>query len=94
MITVSKVERRIQNDTRYTAVVYEFIEEGENDRAVVQQVLDFLWRAGFGRVLVMPPCNWKGGVLIDLSDIVYPKGYGWDEDLFEYKAVETLLGWA
>ena len=74
---VSKLKRYIDLDVCYTAAVYEFVEDTGNDRVVVQEVLDFFWRAGFSHVLAPRACNWKSGVLIDLSDIIHPMGYGW-----------------
>lgn len=43
---VGKVKRSIREDVHYTAIVYEFLEEGENSPDVVQPVLDFFWRVG------------------------------------------------
>ncbi|KAF4512590.1 hypothetical protein G6O67_001707 [Ophiocordyceps sinensis] len=46
-IKIDKVERSIDKHLTYTALVYEFIDSGANDPAVVQKVLDFLWCVGF-----------------------------------------------
>ncbi|KAK3944262.1 hypothetical protein QBC46DRAFT_361214 [Diplogelasinospora grovesii] len=75
-IKVSGVRRSIRQDACYTAVVCEFVEEAENDPEVVQQVLDFFWCVGFSHIMTPKASNWKNGVLVDLSDIVHPRGYG------------------
>ncbi|KAG8411136.1 hypothetical protein J3459_016581 [Metarhizium acridum] len=75
-IEVDKVVRSIHDEKLYTAVVYEFIEEAENDVDVVKTVLEFLWRAGFSHHSPKAD-NWKGSVLVDLSDIENARTYGW-----------------
>ena len=87
---VSKIKRYIDPDVCYTAVVYEFVEEARNNRKVVQEVLDFFWRVGFSHVLIPMACNWKSGVLVDLSDIIYPKGYGWSVKRFGSARVRRM----
>lgn len=74
---ISRVERSVKQDAHYIAVVYEFVDDVANDPAVVQPVLDFFWRVGFSHGSSTFARNWKGGVLVDLSDIVHPRGYGW-----------------
>lgn len=43
--------RRILPDEEYTAIVYEYVEEGANQAACVEEVADFPWRIGFGHVM-------------------------------------------
>lgn len=90
---VGKVKRSIREDVHYTAIIYEFVEEGENSPDAVQPVLDFFWRAGFGHGMTPKADNWKSGVLVELSDIVHPNGYGWEESLFRYRTVGQIIRW-
>ncbi|KAL1859836.1 hypothetical protein VTK73DRAFT_7437 [Phialemonium thermophilum] len=76
-VQVEKVRRVLQPGLLYTAVVYEFIEPGPNDPEAVQEVLDFLWRAGFEYTQTMSTKNWQSNVLLDHSEIVNPRGDGW-----------------
>jgi hypothetical protein len=77
VIKVDKVNRFIQPDREYMAIVFEYIEEGENAVDAVQEVMDFFWLAGFCRTLSLLLKNWKSSVLVDLSDFAPPRGYGW-----------------
>ena len=90
---VGKVERSIDADLTYMGLVYEYIEEGENELAAVQEVLDFLWRAGFAHAPVTKAENWTAGVLLDHSEIVDCTGHGWDDRLFGYQTAEGVLGY-
>lgn len=89
---VGKVERSIQPGKEYTAIVYEYVEEGENDVAAVQEPLDFFWLAGFGFTLSPLEKNWKSSMLVDLSDIVPPRSYGWNQRLYGRDSALLLLG--
>lgn len=82
VITVSKIKRSFSRGKNYTAIVYEYVEEAKNDHDDVQEAMDFFWIAGFGRTLSPLLVNWKSGVLVDLSDIAPPRGYGWSEGLY------------
>lgn len=75
-------DRQILPDRQYFAIVYEYIPEGDNDRGQMQQVLDFLWRAGFDFCQSLRKENWKSGVLVDLSDIISPVGYSWHKNSY------------
>jgi hypothetical protein len=88
---VGKVERSIQPGKEYTAIVYEYVEEGENDVAAVQESMDFFWLAGFGFTLSPLEKNWKSGMLVDLSDIVPPRSYGWNQRLYGQDSALLLL---
>ena len=89
ILKVSKVTRCIQPDREYTAIVYEYVDEGENDVETVQEALDFFWRAGFGRTSSQLAKNWKSSVLVDLCDIIPPRGYGWHGQ--RYKPVSAAV---
>jgi hypothetical protein len=88
---VGKVERSIDENASYTAIIYEFVESSENDPVVVQKVLDFLWCVGFSHVPVTKAENWTSGILLDYSDITHHDGYGWEKGRFGYIAAERIL---
>ncbi|KAL8366287.1 hypothetical protein RB595_004859 [Gaeumannomyces hyphopodioides] len=82
-IKVGKYQRQINPCREYFAIVYEFIPDDDGtddpspvDRGKIQASMDFLSVVGFefadSRILD----NWKSGVLIDLSDIIFPLGVG------------------
>lgn len=90
--TVSKIKRSVDSGEKYIALVYEYIEEGENDPAVVEEVDRFFWLTGFSHTLSPAARNWKSGVLIDLADMIDAGGYGWDPTLYgPWKASEILV---
>jgi hypothetical protein len=70
-------DRCIVRGQRHFAIMYEYVPEGDNDRGQMQQVLDFLWRAGFEYTQTLQKENWKSGVLVDLSDFRSPLDDGW-----------------
>ncbi|KAK3336772.1 hypothetical protein B0T19DRAFT_50752 [Cercophora scortea] len=82
-IEVNRVSRCLSRDKEYIAIVYEFVEEGQNDPETMQKAMDFFWLAGFSRTYSPLLANWKSGVLVDLSDIVPPQGWGWVAKLYE-----------
>lgn len=82
-VEVDRIKRYLRPDQEYIAIVYEYVEEGENDPDTVQKAMDFFWLAGFSRTFSPLWGNWKSGVLVDLSDIVPPRGYGWQAGLYE-----------
>lgn len=89
--TVSKTMRSISCSEEYTVLIYEYVEEGENDPAVVEEVDRFFWLTGFSHTFSPAARNWKSGVLIDLSDMVEASGYGWLKMLYgPWKALEIL----
>lgn len=84
VLTIDKVTRSLaaDSDREYTAIVYEYVEEGEPAPELMQEALDFFWLAGFSRTFSPLLKNWVSGVLVDLSDIVPPRGYGWKHKLY------------
>lgn len=76
-IKVDKIVRSIDGTKLYTVVVYELIEEADSDPNVVKSVLEFLWRVGFSHCCSPRKANWKASVLVDHSDVVGPRGFGW-----------------
>ncbi|OAR05855.1 hypothetical protein LLEC1_06539 [Akanthomyces lecanii] len=81
--TLEKKRRQIYREIDYTALVYEYIDEGDNDKEVIDKSLEFFRDAGFSHTFISLACNWKQSVLIDMSDIIHPCGFGW-----KYLAVE------
>ncbi len=76
-IEVNKIRREFATDSNHIGIVYEYIEDGENGHDVVQNVVFFLHLEGFyydGTRLNKR--NWRGGVLVDHSDIAHPGGSG------------------
>ncbi|KAK5661241.1 hypothetical protein OQA88_11134 [Cercophora sp. LCS_1] len=82
-VQVDRIKRYLAPDQEYIAIVYEYVEEGENHPDTMQKAMDFFWLAGFSRTFSPLSGNWKSGVLVDLSDIVPPYGYGWEAKLYE-----------
>jgi hypothetical protein len=70
-------DRCIVSGQQHFAIMYEYIPEGDNDTGQMQQVLDFLWRAGFDYSQTLQKENWKSGVPVDLSDFISPLGDCW-----------------
>lgn len=60
----------------FIAVVYEYVEGGENDAETVEKVASFLWLPGFSFCATPLARNRRSGVLVDHSDIVGPLFYG------------------
>ncbi|KAK4237900.1 hypothetical protein C8A03DRAFT_15594 [Achaetomium macrosporum] len=88
---IGKLHRSFSPDQTYTAIVYEYVEEGENDPAAVEAVTSFLWLAGFSYGNSSLIQNWKGAVLIDLSDIVHPLGFDWKITRYGPKTANMVL---
>ncbi|KAM3427565.1 hypothetical protein MY4824_009355 [Beauveria thailandica] len=70
--TLEKKRRQIYREIDYTAIVYEYIDEGDNDKEIIDKSLEFFRDAGFSHTHISLACNWKLSVLIDMSDIIYP----------------------
>ena len=86
-----KCSRFMQGRREYTAVVYEYVEEGDNDAAAVQEALDFFWLAGFSTTISPLARNWKSSVLVDLSDVVPPRGYAWREEFYKPRDASRVI---
>ena len=70
--------------------MYEYVEEGENDADTVQEALDFFHLTGFGFVPGQLAKNWKSSILLDLCDIIPPRGFGWNEHRYTRKKSSFL----
>lgn len=90
---IEKLIRTVSPDKDHIAILYEYIDETENgnNSAVVEEVTDFLWRAGFGYTAASLARNWKNGVLIDYSDIVHVGGYGWHHKYYGSRKADRIL---
>lgn len=80
-VTIEKAKRYIEPGKEHIAIVYEYIEDGENDASKVEEFLEFMYQAGLcpasshGR-------NWKHSMLVDFSDFIGTASYGWHRSLF------------
>jgi hypothetical protein len=86
-----KLKRFMQHDQEYPAILYEYVEDGENDPSRVQEALDFFWLAGFSATMSPLARNWKSNVLLDLSDIVPARGFGWKERYYKPRDADIVL---
>ncbi|KAI0550180.1 hypothetical protein F4679DRAFT_544228 [Xylaria curta] len=75
----------------YHAIVYEYVPEDANEPASIKALLRFFYLVGFSFTCSPRIENWKGGKLIDGSDIVYPGGVGWDVRYYGSPYVEAAL---
>lgn len=76
-LVLEKKRRLLTRDGVYTALVYEYVEEGDNSEALIENSPTFFREARFSHTRSSLARNWKQSVLIDISDIVYPGGFGW-----------------
>lgn len=90
-IEVDKIVRSLDDAKLYTAVVYEFIEEAENDDDAVKLALDYFWLLGFSHSDSPKAANWKHNVLVDGSDIVSPGSYGWKITAYGERLPKSVL---
>ena len=86
-----KLKRFMQPDQEYPAILYEYIEDRENDPSRVQEALDFFWLAGFSATMSPLARNWKSNVLLDLGDIVPTRGFGWKERYYKPRDADIVL---
>ncbi|OAA63233.1 hypothetical protein LEL_10698 [Akanthomyces lecanii RCEF 1005] len=70
-VEVDRRKRSFNPEQKYFAMLYEFVEDGENAIAAVDEVADFLWHAGFCFTLSPLERILKRGVLVDMSDIIH-----------------------
>jgi hypothetical protein len=91
-VRVGKHRRSLppERDT-FVAIVYEYVEDGENHVEAVEKVADFLWLAGFSFALQPLAKNWRSGVLVDHSDIVGPGFYGWQKPYYIRHSAKDIL---
>ncbi|OAA59099.1 hypothetical protein SPI_06301 [Niveomyces insectorum RCEF 264] len=95
-----------EEKNNFIAVVYEYIRSGPhpptrsephgrlhawNDPKEVERVDRFLYLAGFGHAGTPLARNWKNNVLVDHSDIVLPRWYGWRPEWYGPYDAERIL---
>lgn len=90
-VKIEKIRRYMEPDMEYTALVYEFINGGENEPTVVEKVADFIYHVGFSVPSASLAKNWTDSVLVDYADIFYLGGYGWHESTFGVRDAKDLL---
>ncbi|RKU42519.1 hypothetical protein DL546_003929 [Coniochaeta pulveracea] len=91
-IRVDKHTRALPSErNEFLAVVYEYVEDGENDIETVEEVARFLWLAGFSFCPTPLARNWRSGVLVDHSDITGPQFYGWQKFYYRCLKADILL---
>ncbi len=88
---IEKTERQFSPKQNYIGIVYEYIEEGESDPAVVEEAFDFFWRTGFAGGGASLARNWQSRVLLDYSDIVFPFGYNWVLRRYRQRKASEIL---
>ncbi|GAP88946.1 hypothetical protein SAMD00023353_3400160 [Rosellinia necatrix] len=75
----------------YHAIVYEYIPEEDNEPALIKAQLQFFHLIGFSFTCSPRIENWKGGRLIDGSDVVYPGGAAWNAQYYGSPLVAAAL---
>ncbi|RWA10988.1 hypothetical protein EKO27_g4124 [Xylaria grammica] len=75
----------------YHAIVYEYISEDDNEPASIKALLRFFHLIGFSFTCSPRIKNWKGGRLIDGSDVVYPGGVGWNVQYYGSPRIAAAL---
>ena len=90
VVRLPDIQRSLASDKDYTAIVYDYIENVDNNPAEVEAVDTFLWLAGFCHKDTGAR-NWKGGVLVDHSAIVHPRAFGWQKTRYRRRKAPALL---
>ncbi|KAL6807587.1 hypothetical protein GGI42DRAFT_318396 [Trichoderma sp. SZMC 28013] len=86
-----KVRKLVGSHMDCIAIVYEFIEEGQNSMTQVGKVDNFLWYAGFAYANEPEEKSWRSSVLVDHSEIVHLRGYGWNEEDYMDRSAEQII---
>ncbi|KAJ4161591.1 uncharacterized protein LMH87_007622 [Akanthomyces muscarius] len=68
-LKIEKIPRQIERNKEYTALVYEYVEEGENNAEVIQESLNFFRDAGFSHTRISLARNWKKRVYLSVNFI-------------------------
>ncbi|KAK1244978.1 hypothetical protein MKX08_004607 [Trichoderma sp. CBMAI-0020] len=90
-VKIEKIRRYMEADMEYTALVYEFINGGENEPLAVEKVADFMYHVGLSFGSSTLAKNWTNSVLVDYADIIHPGGYGWCESMFGMRDAKDVL---
>lgn len=75
----------------YHAIVYEYISEERNEPELIKASLRFFYLTGFCFTGSPRIKNWKGGRLIDGSDIISPVSVYWRADFYGSPIVAAAL---
>lgn len=86
-VTIENITRHVEKGKEYIAIVYEYIEDGANDPAKVEQFLEFMYLAGFCAASSPHGRNWKSNMLVDFSGIISTASYGWHKS--RYRTLPT-----
>ncbi|QYS93446.1 hypothetical protein H0G86_000821 [Trichoderma simmonsii] len=86
-----KVRKLVGSHMDCIAIVYEFIEEGKNSLGAVEKVDNFLWFAGFAYANEPEEKSWRSNVLVDHSEIIHTRGYGWNEEDYMDRSAEQII---
>ncbi|KAL7963226.1 hypothetical protein V8C34DRAFT_267572 [Trichoderma compactum] len=86
-----KVSKLVGSHMDCIAIVYEFIEEGQNSMVKVGKVDNFLWFAGFAYANEPEEKSWRSSVLVDHSEIIHLRGYGWNEEDYMDRSAEQII---
>ncbi|POR32212.1 Uncharacterized protein TPAR_07593 [Tolypocladium paradoxum] len=90
-VQVDKITRNMSPDKEYIAIVYEYVDDVANHPRVVEEVDRFLWLVGFSHADSPAAKNWRSSVLVDHSDIVHPRGFGWSRKLYGPMKASRIL---
>ncbi|KAB5528993.1 hypothetical protein GE09DRAFT_1177811 [Coniochaeta sp. 2T2.1] len=93
-IDVDKQRRTLRtehNRDEFIAVMYEYVESGENNTKLVEKVARFLWLAGFSFFSTPLAKNWKNSILVGHSKIMGPHSYGWQKFYYRCRADREVL---
>ncbi|KAL6802794.1 hypothetical protein GGI42DRAFT_325184 [Trichoderma sp. SZMC 28013] len=92
-VVLDRVKRVIWPWESYFAIVYELISPDDQPsmqtRDLMQAQIDFFWRAGFC-MIERRQVNWKGGILLDVADIVSPWLMEWEPMLYDGFLAEDM----
>ncbi|OAA67346.1 hypothetical protein SPI_01922 [Niveomyces insectorum RCEF 264] len=82
VIQIEKTRRFIEPGKEHIAIVYEYVEDGENDPAAVEPFLDFMQLAGFCMTSSPHGRNWKRNMLVDFSEFIGVYSHGWHKSRY------------
>lgn len=86
-----KVRKLVGSHMDCIAIVYEFVEDVKNKIGLVGKVDSFLWFAGFAYANEPEEKSWRNSMLVDYSEIVHMRGYGWSEEDYMDRSAEQII---
>ena len=91
VLQLGRIKRFMEPDKEYIAIVYEYIEDADNTRDLMQPLLDWFQLTGFSFTLMSSDLGgWRQSLLVDLSCIVHPGGFGWSQKYYQPDMVDEL----